>query len=35
VHSASVMENVIRCAGFSLLSRSCTRTWCADVYVRA
>ena len=35
VHSASVMENVIRRAGFALLSRSCTRTWCADVYVRA
>lgn len=35
VHSAAVMENVIRRKGFELLSRSCTRTWCADVYVRA
>jgi SAM-dependent methyltransferase len=26
--------DVVRHAGFSLLSRSCTRTWCADVYVR-
>jgi magnesium-protoporphyrin O-methyltransferase len=34
VHSPSVMENVIRRAGFSLLSRGCTRTWCADVYGR-
>jgi magnesium-protoporphyrin O-methyltransferase len=35
VHSASVMESVIRHAGFALVSRSCTRAWCADVYVRA
>ena len=35
VHSLSVMENVIRRAGFSLFSRGCTRTWCADVYRRA
>jgi hypothetical protein len=34
VHSPSVMEDVIRRAGFSLLSRGCTPTWCADVYRR-
>jgi hypothetical protein len=34
VHSASLMESVIRRAGFSLLSRGFTRTWCADVYRR-
>jgi hypothetical protein len=32
VHSASAVEHVIRRAGFDLVSRSCTRTWCADVY---
>ena len=32
VHSASAMDHVIRRAGFELVSRSCTRTWCADVY---
>jgi ubiquinone/menaquinone biosynthesis C-methylase UbiE len=32
VHSASAVEHVIRRAGFELVSRSCTRTWCADVY---
>jgi SAM-dependent methyltransferase len=32
VHSASALEQVIRRAGFELVSRSCTRTWCADVY---
>jgi SAM-dependent methyltransferase len=32
VHSASAVEHVIRQAGFELVSRSCTRTWCADVY---
>ena len=32
VHSASAMEHVIRRAGFALVSRSCTRAWCADVY---
>jgi SAM-dependent methyltransferase len=32
VHSASRMENVIRRTGFDLLSRTRTRTWCADVY---
>ena len=32
VHSASAMEHVIRRAGFDLVSRSCTRKWCADVY---
>jgi SAM-dependent methyltransferase len=35
VHSASVMESLICHAGFALLSRSRTRAWCADVYVRA
>lgn len=34
VHSASAMEHVIRRAGFELISRSVTRTWCADVYRR-
>jgi SAM-dependent methyltransferase len=34
VHSAMVMENAIRGAGFAL-SRSCTRLWCADVYARS
>ena len=32
VHSASAMDHVIRRAGLELLSRSCTWTWCADVY---
>ena len=32
VHSASAVEHVIRRAGFELVIRSCTRTWCADVY---
>jgi SAM-dependent methyltransferase len=32
VHSAAAMERVIRRAGFELVSHSCTRTWCADVY---
>jgi magnesium-protoporphyrin O-methyltransferase len=32
VHSASAMEHVIRRAGLELVSRGCTRTWCADVY---
>lgn len=35
VHSAAAMESVIRRTGFVLLSRSCTRTWRADVYRRA
>jgi magnesium-protoporphyrin O-methyltransferase len=34
VHSASAVEHVIGRAGFGLVSRSCTRTWCADVYRR-
>ena len=34
VHSASAVEGRIRESGFSLQSRSCTRTWCADVYRR-
>ena len=32
VHSASAVEHVIRRAGFELISRTCTGTWCADVY---
>ena len=32
VHSASAMEHVIRRAGLELVSRTCTWTWCADVY---
>ena len=32
IHPASAVEHVIRRAGFELVSRSCTRTWCADVY---
>jgi SAM-dependent methyltransferase len=32
VHSASAVEHVIRRAGFEVVSRTCTRTWCADVY---
>ena len=32
VHSASALERVIRRADFKLAVRSCTRTWCADVY---
>ena len=32
VHSASAMDHVIRRAGLELVSRSCTWTWCADVY---
>ena len=35
VHSASAMDHVIRRAGLELLSRSCTWTWCADVYRHA
>jgi len=35
VHSPSVMESVIRRAGFSLINRGSTRTWCADIYGRA
>ena len=35
VHSASAMDQVIRRAGLELLSRSCTWTWCADVYRHA
>lgn len=35
VHSASAMEHLILRTGFAMLSRSCTRTWCADVYGRA
>ena len=34
VHSAAAMESVIRRAGFELLNRTHTRTWCADVYGR-
>ena len=32
VHSASAMDHVIRRTGLELVSRSCTCTWCADVY---
>jgi SAM-dependent methyltransferase len=32
VHSASGMEHMIGRAGFELVSRICTRTWCGDVY---
>jgi hypothetical protein len=32
VHSASAMDHVIRRAGLELVSRSCTWTWCADVW---
>jgi hypothetical protein len=32
IHSASAMEHAIRLAGFEMVSRGCTRTWCADVY---
>ena len=35
VHPVSVMENVIHRSGFKRVSHSCTRTWCADVYVRS
>lgn len=35
VHSAHAMEQRIRRADFTLLSRGCTRTWCADVYVKS
>jgi len=35
VHSVSVMDTQICRAGFAPLSRSCTRAWCADVYVRS
>jgi SAM-dependent methyltransferase len=35
VHPASAMDHLIRRAGLELVSRSCTRAWCADVYVRA
>jgi SAM-dependent methyltransferase len=34
VHSAAAIEDRIRSDGFSLAYRQCTRTWCADVYVR-
>ena len=34
VHSARAVEHVICRTGFELVSRSCTRTWCADVYRR-
>jgi SAM-dependent methyltransferase len=34
VHSPSAIEARIRRASFVLLSRSLTRTWCADVYQR-
>jgi SAM-dependent methyltransferase len=34
VHSAEAMENRIRRAGFVLVNRSYTLTWCADVYTR-
>jgi magnesium-protoporphyrin O-methyltransferase len=34
VHPASAMEHMIRRAGFELVSRDCTRMWCADVYAR-
>ena len=32
VHSASAMDHVSRRAGLELVCRSCTWTWCADVY---
>ena len=32
VHSASAMDHVIRRTGFELVNRSCTWTWCADMY---
>jgi SAM-dependent methyltransferase len=32
VPSASAVDHLIRRAGFELVNRSCTRTWCADVY---
>lgn len=35
VHSASVMESVIRRAGFALVSRNCTRAWCARMSMYA
>jgi SAM-dependent methyltransferase len=35
VHPASAMEDVIHRSSFTRLSRSCTRGWCADVYVRS
>lgn len=35
VDSATAMENRIRRSGFQLVNRSCTRTWCTDVYVRS
>ena len=35
VHSAARIEEIILRTGFTLLSRSHTRTWCADVYVRS
>jgi len=35
VHSPTTMENRIHRTGFALLSRSCTRAWCADVYARS
>jgi 2-polyprenyl-3-methyl-5-hydroxy-6-metoxy-1,4-benzoquinol methylase len=34
VHSAAAMEARILGDGFELADRQCTRTWCADVYVR-
>jgi SAM-dependent methyltransferase len=32
VHSSAAMEHVIRRAGFDLVNRRCTWTWCADVW---
>ena len=34
VHPVSAMEQVIHRSGFTRLSHSCTRTWCAGVYAR-
>jgi magnesium-protoporphyrin O-methyltransferase len=34
VHPVSAMENVIHRSGFTRLSQTCTRTWCAGVYAR-
>jgi len=35
IHSAAGMEDRIRRADFTLVSRRCTWTWCADVYRRS
>ena len=35
VHPVSAMEHVIHRSGFTRLSHSCTRTWCAGVYTRS